>query len=38
EEIRHDCPPPYASLGEAFKEIIPTLLRQRRDPTYFIKR
>ncbi|WPN65667.1 MULTISPECIES: fatty acid desaturase family protein [unclassified Pseudomonas] len=38
EEIRHDCPPPYANIGEAFKEIIPTLLKQRKDSTYFVRR
>jgi fatty acid desaturase len=38
EEIRHDCPPPYTSLFEAFKEILPTIWKQRKDPTYFIRR
>jgi fatty acid desaturase len=38
EEIRHDCPPPYANMADAFKEIVPTLLRQRKDPTYFVRR
>ena len=38
EEIRHDCPPPYTSLFEAFKEIIPTIWKQRKDPTYFVSR
>jgi fatty acid desaturase len=38
EEIRRDCPPPYTSLFEAFKEIIPTIWKQRKDPTYFVSR
>jgi len=38
EEIRNDCPPPYATIFEAYREIIPTILKQRSDPTYFIQR
>lgn len=38
EEIRHDCPPPYSSLFAAFKEIIPTILKQQKDPSYFVRR
>jgi fatty acid desaturase len=38
EEIKSDCPPPYKNLFEAYREIIPTLLKQRKDPSYFIKR
>ncbi|EJN20456.1 fatty acid desaturase [Pseudomonas sp. GM78] len=38
EEIRLDCPPPYANLYEAFREIIPTILKQRKDPNYHIRR
>ncbi|MBX8499151.1 fatty acid desaturase family protein [Pseudomonas lijiangensis] len=37
-EIIDDCPPPYRSLFEAYKEIIPTVLKQRKDPTYFVRR
>ena len=33
-----DCPPPYRSTIEAYREIIPTILRQRKDPNYFVKR
>jgi fatty acid desaturase len=36
--IRHDCPPPYHGLLQAYREIIPTLLRQRRDPEHFVRR
>jgi fatty acid desaturase len=36
--IKADCPPPYRSTIEAYREIIPTILRQRKDPNYFVKR
>ncbi len=36
--IKADCPPPYRSTIEAYREIIPALLRQRRDPNYFVQR
>lgn len=32
--MKHDCPPPYPSCWAAYREIIPTLIRQRRDPRY----
>jgi len=32
--IRDQCPPPYANLRAAYAEIIPALLRQRRDPSW----
>ena len=38
EEIRNDCPPPYANIFEAYREILPTVWKQRSDPTYFIQR
>lgn len=38
EAIKHDCPPPYASSIAAYREIIPTLLRQVREPEFHIKR
>ncbi|MBD8573126.1 fatty acid desaturase family protein [Pseudomonas syringae] len=38
EEMKHDCPPPYASLLQAYREIIATLCRQRKDPAYFVRR
>lgn len=38
EEIKDDCPPPYNSLVDAYREIIPTLLKQRKDPSFYIKR
>jgi len=38
EEIRDDCPPPYANLFVALREVVSTLWKQRQDPTYFIHR
>jgi fatty acid desaturase len=38
EAIVADCPPPYASNWAAYREILPALLRQRRDPGYFVRR
>ncbi len=38
EMIKADCPPAYPSLWAAYQEIIPALLRQRRDPTWFVAR
>lgn len=36
--VRHDCPPSYSGLVAAWREIIPTVLRQRHDPSYHVKR
>ena len=38
EAIKADCPPPYPSSIAAYREIIPALLRQLKDPTYFVRR
>jgi Na+-transporting NADH:ubiquinone oxidoreductase subunit F len=38
ELIKHDCPPAYPSLLAAYREIIPAVLRQTRDPHYFVVR
>jgi fatty acid desaturase len=38
EEMKPYCPPPYPSTFAAYAEIIPTILRQIREPTYTIKR
>ena len=37
-ELKADMPAPYRSIREAYREIIPALLRQRRDPAYFVRR
>lgn len=36
--IKDDTPTPYPSLWAAWKEIIPAVLRQRKDPAYHVKR
>ncbi|HUN93679.1 MAG TPA: fatty acid desaturase family protein [Burkholderiaceae bacterium] len=38
EAIRSDCPPPYRSTLEAYREILPALRRQVRDPTFHVDR
>ncbi|MBB3930295.1 fatty acid desaturase [Kaistia hirudinis] len=38
EVIKADCPKPYSSCWDAYKEIIPALLRQRREPGWYVKR
>jgi hypothetical protein len=38
ELVKADMPMPYNGLMEAYREIIPALLRQSKDHTYFIKR
>jgi len=36
--IKDDCPPPYPSLLSAWREIIPTVLQQVKDPSHHVKR
>ena len=38
EAVKADCPTPYASTIEAYREILPALRRQLRDPTYYVRR
>jgi fatty acid desaturase len=38
ELIKDQCPPAHPGLANAYREIIPALWRQRKDPTYFIQR
>ncbi|MFO1149892.1 MAG: fatty acid desaturase family protein [Alsobacter sp.] len=38
EAIKADCPPPYPSCWAAYREIIPALLRQRREPGWHVQR
>ena len=38
EAIKADCPPPYPSTIAAYREIIPALARQLKDPTYYVRR
>jgi fatty acid desaturase len=37
-EVAHDLPTPYPSLFAAYREIVPTLLRQMREPGYYARR
>lgn len=37
-EMLHDCPRPYNGFWDAYREILPTLRRQLRDPAYFVHR
>jgi len=36
--IKEDCPTPYPNLLSAWREIIPAVLRQVKDPAYHVKR
>ena len=36
--IKDDCPPPYGGILEAYREIVPAVLRQRKDPAYYVQR
>jgi fatty acid desaturase len=38
EVMKSDCAKPYNGFIACYREIIPTLLRQLKDPTYFIHR
>jgi hypothetical protein len=38
EVIRADSPPAYPSSVAAYREIVPTLRRQLRDPVYRVTR
>lgn len=38
ELMKHDCPKPYNGIIETYKEIIPTIFKQVKDPWYHVKR
>lgn len=38
KEMLADCPPPYNGFWACYKEIIPTLWRQLKEPDYFAER
>jgi fatty acid desaturase len=38
EHLKDDLPRPYSGLISTYAEIIPALLRQRREPSYFVQR
>jgi Na+-transporting NADH:ubiquinone oxidoreductase subunit F len=36
--VKDDCPTPYPSLFSAWREIVPTIRRQVKDPAFHVKR
>ncbi len=38
EAVKSDMPTPYPSLLSAWREIVPTVLKQVKDPAYHVKR
>jgi MocE subfamily Rieske [2Fe-2S] domain protein len=36
--VKDDCPTPYAGLIAAWREIVPAILRQVKDPAFHVKR
>jgi fatty acid desaturase len=38
EAVKADMPRPYSGLVEAYREIIPALLHQARDPRWYVRR
>jgi fatty acid desaturase len=38
EEIKKDCPPAYPSLFAAYQEMVPAVVKQQRDPNFYIRR
>ena len=38
EKIKADCPPPYPNMLAAYREIVPALLKQRKDPRWHVVR
>ena len=37
-ELKADMPPPYHGLREAYREILPALFKQAKDPAYYVRR
>jgi len=38
ELMKADSPPPYNGLIDAYREVIPALIRQAKDPDYYVRR
>ena len=38
DEMKDDCPPAYEGIVDAYREMIPALRRQLKDPTYYVPR
>jgi fatty acid desaturase len=37
-EMKSDTPTPYSGFWDAYREIIPAVIRQVREPAYFVRR
>jgi fatty acid desaturase len=38
EEVKKDCAEPYPSMWAAYREIVPAVLRQLTDQSYYVRR
>ena len=38
QEVKDDCPVPYHGIIDAFREIVPALIKQSKDVTYYVER
>jgi fatty acid desaturase len=38
DAIKADCPPPYPSTWAVYHEVLGALIRQWRDPSYYVRR
>jgi fatty acid desaturase len=38
QELKADMPKPYRSIRDAYREIIPALVKQAKDPSFYVKR
>jgi MocE subfamily Rieske [2Fe-2S] domain protein len=36
--VKADMPRPYRGLWEAWREMLPAMMRQRKDPAYYVRR
>jgi fatty acid desaturase len=36
--IKDQCPTPYRGLWDAYREIVPALIRQRKEPSWHVRR
>jgi Na+-transporting NADH:ubiquinone oxidoreductase subunit F len=36
--VKHDCPEPYPSLTAVYREMVPAVLRQIREPGWYVRR
>jgi fatty acid desaturase len=38
EQVKHDLAPMYPSIWAAYRELVPAVLRQLKDQTYYVRR